>query len=147
MKLLEKGEVIRGFNGKYSFLSNFSMGNVVYEGTEFRFRENAFQAAKTINENMRDLFRWISPGEAKMRGRGINLREDWESVRDGVMYEVVLDCFSRNKWLGEKLIYTGDAYLVEDNNWGDMYWGQCMGVGLNKLGEILMRVRKEIGGS
>lgn len=43
----------------------------------------------------------------------------------------------------KKLIKTGDAELIEGNWWGDKYWGMCNGEGMNKLGKILMQVRKE----
>ena len=48
------------------------------------------------------------------------------------------------KLMMEKLILTGDSYLEEGNTWNDRYWGVCNGVGKNKLGEILMQVRKRL---
>ena len=42
------------------------------------------------------------------------------------------------------LIKTGDQELIEGNYWNDTYWGVCKGVGQNKLGKILMRVREEL---
>lgn len=38
----------------------------------------------------------------------------------------------------------GDAELIEGNTWGDRIWGVCDGVGENRLGKILMRVRAEM---
>jgi len=46
--------------------------------------------------------------------------------------------------LREALLDTGNAKLVEGNYWGDVEWGVCRGKGKNKLGKILMKVRKEI---
>ena len=43
-----------------------------------------------------------------------------------------------------KLLDTGDAILIEGNDWGDRYWGVCDGVGQNKLGLILMGLRKKM---
>lgn len=34
--------------------------------------------------------------------------------------------------------------IVEENTWGDTYWGVCNGVGKNHLGKILMKVRDEV---
>ena len=52
--------------------------------------------------------------------------------------------FSTNESLKKRLLETGDEELIEGNTWNDTYWGVCKGVGLNKLGEILMRVREEL---
>ena len=42
------------------------------------------------------------------------------------------------------LLATGDAELIEGNNWGDTYWGKCNGQGLNRLGILLMQIRDYI---
>ena len=39
------------------------------------------------------------------------------------------------------LIATGDAELVEENTWGDRFWGRTRGVGKNMLGHLLMELR------
>ena len=45
--------------------------------------------------------------------------------------------------MAAKLLGTGEAFLVEGNSWGDVYWGvdAVTGVGQNQLGVILMAVR------
>lgn len=40
-----------------------------------------------------------------------------------------------------KLKETGGKYLVEGNNWGDIFWGVDNGVGKNLLGLALMYLR------
>ena len=42
------------------------------------------------------------------------------------------------------LIQTGDSVLIEGNTWGDRVWGVCNGVGENRLGRILMKIRSEL---
>jgi len=37
----------------------------------------------------------------------------------------------------------GNRDLVEGNDWGDTYWGQCKGRGQNHLGKLIMRIRAE----
>ena len=39
---------------------------------------------------------------------------------------------------------TEDAELVEDNWWGDKFWGVCNGEGENHLGKLLMKIRDEL---
>ena len=82
--------------------------------------------------------------EAKALGRKIELRPDWDSVKDIVMYDVCKLKFTTHTDLKEKLLSTGDAELIEGNYWGDVYWGVCNGIGKNKLGKTLMRIRSEL---
>lgn len=142
--ILHNDEVVRGFFLKYRFLSNFELGDVIYEGIKYPSSENAYQAAKSINPEVRSKFVDITPSESKKLGRQIEVRDDWESVKYKVMYDIVLDKFMRNRKLGDLLIETGDKYLEETNHWGDKIWGVCDGVGTNWLGKILMDVRTQI---
>lgn len=57
------------------------------------------------------------------------------------MFEVVLAKFSSSTYLKNKLLATKDEEIIEGNTWGDRYWGQVNGIGRNKLGKILMKVR------
>ena len=59
------------------------------------------------------------------------------------MEEALRIKFSNPK-LRKALLDTGDEYLEEGNTWGDQYWGVCNGVGKNKLGKLLMKIRQEI---
>lgn len=135
-------KVIDKFEGKYRFLSNFHNSKVVWNGIEFQNSEAAFHSAKILNN--REQFAQLNPSEAKKLGRRVKLRDDWDNIKDGIMYEVLVSKFSNNPKLKTQLLETGDAELVEGNTWNDTYWGVCKGKGLNKLGQILMRIRKEI---
>lgn len=136
--------IINCFSGEYDFLSNFYNTPVFYEGLMYSNSEAAFQAQKTLNEEIRKKFTKYYAGQAKKEGKKVILRNDWESVKESVMYEIVYDKFSRNEKLRKKLLETGDAVLEEGNAWGDRVWGTVNGIGENKLGKILMRVRKEL---
>ena len=72
------------------------------------------------------------------------LRGDWEEVKDNIMYEICKAKFTQNEDLKEKLLATGNDILEEGNTWGDRVWGTVNGVGENRLGKILMRVREEL---
>ena len=136
------------FDGQYRFLSNFYPATVVYEGIKYASSECAFQAAKCKDIGEREQFASLNPSAAKRLGRHIELRPDWESVKDFVMEEIVRDKFFRHKDLAEKLLETGDAELVEGNTWKDIYWGVDLNsnYGQNKLGKILMKIRSELQG-
>lgn len=136
------GVSISEFRGEYYFLSNFYSAPVTYNGMCFENNEAAFQAAK-CPERMTEFCR-LNPSEAKRLGRRVKLRGDWEAVKDTVMYEICKAKFSQNPDLADKLVATKDAELIEGNTWGDRIWGVCDGVGENRLGKILMRVRAEM---
>ena len=137
-------ERIDRFRGEYAFLSNFHRAPFDWRGQEWRTAEAGFQAAKTQDERMRERIRAArSPAEAKRLGRRVDLRPDWERVKDDVMHAVLQAKFAVPE-LRDALLATGDAELVEGNTWGDVYWGVCGGRGTNQLGRTLMRIRDDI---
>ena len=136
--------MIDKFVDKYFFLSNYYVAPVAYNGLTFQSNEAAFQAQKTLNEGQRRKFTKLAPNKAKAKGRNVLLREDWEEVKDQIMYEICLAKFSQNENLKEKLLATGDEELIEGNTWHDTYWGVCNRRGKNKLGKILMKIREEL---
>ena len=135
--------MIKAFKGKYYFLSNFYEAPVTWEGITYQNNEAAFQSAK-VTSGDRKAFAELNPSDAKKLGRQVSLREDWESIKDCVMYEVCKAKFTQNEDLKEKLLATGNDLLEEGNTWGDKTWGTVDGVGENRLGKILMRIREEV---
>lgn len=135
-------KTISEFKDKYFFLSNFYNCDVEYKGYIFKNNEAAFQAMK-CPERIQEFVN-LNPSEAKRLGRKVKLREDWESVKERIMYEICFEKFSKNDKLKNMLIQTNDYYLIEGNWWGDTYWGVCKGVGKNKLGKILMKIRDDL---
>ena len=142
-------ETISRFSGDYAFLSNFCSSLIVMDNQQYSTVEHAYQAAKTTDMALRAEFTaplvFLSSRKAKRMGRLLPLRPDWEAIKDSVMLELLRAKFQL-PYLRASLLRTGDAYLVEGNTWGDTYWGVCNGVGLNKLGILLMQVRDEIRG-
>lgn len=139
-------EVIREFIDAYAFLSNFYHSPVKYRNLIYLNAEAAFQAQKESCEKDKEQYTRMNPAQAKLVGRNCNLREDWEEIKEQTMYEIVKAKFTQNEALARLLLATGDAYLEEGNWWHDTTWGVCNGVGQNKLGKILMRVREELDG-
>lgn len=133
---------IAEFRNEYFFLSNFYSSPVRFNGMDFQNAEAAFQSAKCPERAFE--FCELNPSEAKRLGRKVKLRDDWEEVKESVMYEVCKAKFTQNISLKKKLLSTGDAILIEGNDWRDAFWGVSNGHGKNKLGKILMKVRKEL---
>jgi ribA/ribD-fused uncharacterized protein len=140
----EPGDV-RGFEGRYRFLSNFWRAEVWLDTASYPTVEHAYQAAKTIDANERQRVKNApTPGKAKFAGRRVTLRSDWEVVKVGVMASLVMQKFREHPELGVALMETDGMLLVEDNTWGDRFWGVCEGAGENWLGRILMGVREAL---
>ena len=139
-------EAIKNFFDAYAFLSNFYHSPVKYRNLIYLNAEAAFQAQKESCEKDKEQYTRMNPAQAKLAGRNCNLREDWEEIKEQTMYEIVKAKFTQNEALARLLLATGDAYLEEGNWWHDTTWGVCNGVGQNKLGKILMRVREELDG-
>lgn len=142
---------IYSFLGKYFFLSNFYVpAPVKVNSVWYPSSEHAFMACKSLDPKIQEQIRKCStPREARKLGRKILLRPDWEQIKYDIMYQAVKSKFFNNPNLGLRLIRTGDALLVEGNNWGDKTWGQVQNQeeeweGKNWLGRILMDVRKEL---
>lgn len=135
---------ISSFQGKYRFLSNFYPAPVKLDDIEYPTVEHAYQAAKTFDPTQRFLVCIApSPGRAKAAGRHLSLRSDWEQVKLEVMENLLRQKFRKNP-LRTMLIETGDAELIEGNEWGDTYWGVCNGEGQNHLGQLLMKIRNNL---
>ena len=136
--------MIDSFRNEYSFLSNYSCSPFYIDTVLFPTMEHYFQASKASNQE--DYLRIAyapTPGDAKRLGRRIQLRPNWEEVKDNVMLIGLRKKFADPE-LHDLLLATGDEELVEGNYWGDTYWGVCNGIGQNKLGKLLMQVREEI---
>ena len=141
--------IIRQFDGtKYSFLSNFYKTHIYYNGMEYENSEAAFQGQKPTDISEREQFQKMGPSESKAAGRKCHLRNDWETIKDQIMYEVITAKFEQNTKLKDLLLSTGNAELVEGTTWNDRYWGIDLnsGQGSNHLGQILEKVREDLGG-
>jgi ribA/ribD-fused uncharacterized protein len=144
-------EPIVSFRGKYDFLSNFYPSEIEMDGIAYPTVEHAYQAAKTPDEDKRrEVAALVKPGAAKAAGRRIKPPHNWREYNLELMTDLIRQKFTRYPDLREKLKATGDAELIEGNNWNDRFFGKCRDkktgewVGENKLGLMLMRVREEL---
>ena len=135
---------IKGMFGPYRFLSNYHIAPVEYEGLEYPSTEAAYQAAKSLDPEVRKKFLNLTPSEAKKLGKTVAVRPDWEDVKYEVMMEVCTYKFTKHSDLREALLLTDDKYIEETNHWKDTTWGVCNGIGKNWLGKILMEIRKTL---
>lgn len=142
--------MIKEFAGIYAFLSNFWTSPIEFEGIVYPTNEHFFQAMKTLDPKARKAIAAApTPGKAKQMGRNVQLRADWEQIKEEVMLQGLRLKF-KDPHLRISLLMTGDQELVEGNWWCDQTWGSCTCEkhkhipGENKLGKLLMQVRNEL---
>lgn len=143
---------IDSFQGEYRFLSNFASAKVEYCGYEYSSAEHAYQAAKSLDPAVRrEILAAKSASITKRMGKTIQLRPHWDRIKWAILFDIVWTKFHRNPHLAKRLKETGDAELIEGNNWHDNFWGnctcgrpECADHGKNGLGMILMYVRESL---
>eukprot|EP01062_Namystynia_karyoxenos_P024634 TRINITY_DN19615_c0_g2_i1.p1 TRINITY_DN19615_c0_g2~~TRINITY_DN19615_c0_g2_i1.p1 ORF type:complete len:1431 (+),score=385.24 TRINITY_DN19615_c0_g2_i1:196-4293(+) len=78
------------------------------------------------------------------RSREHKLRDDWDQIKEGVLYEGMLEKFGQNVDCREVLLSTGDRVLQFADMY-DNYWGIGPDEkGQNMYGKLLMEVRDEL---
>lgn len=140
--------MISEFSGEYRWLSNFAPVEIHYDGAKYPSVENAYVAAKTLNKGLREPLEVMTSGQAKKYGKTLALRSDWEMVKVAKMKNFLYQKFLFKEYQ-EKLLATGESKIIEGNTWHDNFWGSCVcdlcgDKGNNKLGKLLMALRREL---
>ncbi len=144
---------IKGFFEEYRWLSNMHSCDVMYDGILYPASENAYMAAKFVDDFNR--IKFINLTAIQSKKYWINnykkldpdiLTKSWNTKKYDAMKLILLDKFTRNNDLKNLLINTDNKYIEETNHWFDAWWGvDCRtGIGENNLGKILMWVRDKI---
>ena len=135
--------------GTYGCFSNFYICPISFDGMNFTNSEAAWQSQKCEILKTKKNFETKTPSQAKMSGRRVKLRKDWEEVKYQLMIDVCYEKFTQNPQLKEILLSTKEEELVEnttgwhDNIWGNCECPKCANIeGKNLLGKALMEVRK-----
>jgi ribA/ribD-fused uncharacterized protein len=137
------------FAGEHDFLSNFHRRQFTFRGIVWPAGEPAFQAFKSLDPRVWHRFATLTPAAARKAGRAISpMRSDWERIKKRVMLEMLLAKFAPGGELAAMLAATGQAVLIEGNDWHDNFWGdcrcgqdRCLPPGLNYLGRLLIAAR------
>ena len=72
------------------------------------------------------------------------MRNDWNSVKDGIMKMLLIHKFACPEHKSKLDSYVGD--IIEYNTWHDNYWGsctcqQCNDKGKNVLGKLIEEIK------
>jgi hypothetical protein len=91
----------------------------------FPTAEHAYQAAKSGNKPTREKIAALeTPAMAKAYGRHILLRAGWGESKLMYMEDILRLKFGRNHIMLRRLLAeTNPIEIVEDNHWGDRFWG------------------------
>lgn len=120
---------------------------LIEDGITYTTPEAYFQAQKTLSIEQRRYVASLPPNLAKShcgrRAGKIQLRPDWEDVKDGVMRKALNHKFAPGTKALERLLDTGTKEIVEWTSWNDRVWGRDIrtGLGENRLGIALMQIR------
>jgi hypothetical protein len=135
----------------YGAFSNLYRRTVVFEGVEYMTSEHAYQAGKARKEEVKQ---WLmaapSPALLAMAAHGLyvwDVHPDWSKTKFERMKKILMCKFTQHQDLQALLLSTGNMRLVEVatiDNAVNRLWGEVNGKGQNKLGELLMEVRKDI---
>jgi hypothetical protein len=135
---------------EFGCFSNFAPYGFELDGYFFKTSEHAYQAQKFAvgGDYFMSIFRAKTPREAADLGRSSAvepMRADWEEVKLDVMYKCLKAKFTQNPDLKDILLSTGESRIVEEATaHKDYFWGEVNGEGSNHLGNLLMRLRKEL---
>ena len=137
--------------GAFSIMS--SAFPMLINGHRIRTSEALYQALKFPDDPdiQMEILEQASPMAVKYKARKYSdkARKDWDLVKVQVMEWVVRAKVIQNlTMITDLLIQTGTKDIVESSN-RDQFWGAKpindeQLVGENQLGEILMRIRKEV---
>lgn len=132
---------------EYGCFSNYSLHSFNLDGKSWKTNEHYFQAKKfegTKHEN--EVRNCRTPHMAKRMGgdRTLPLRDDWERVKEDIMYKGLKAKFEQNPGPKKILLGTGESNIKEASP-NDYYWGTgARGTGQNKLGKLLVKLREEL---
>jgi ribA/ribD-fused uncharacterized protein len=131
----------------YGYFSNFSPHPVYVDNERWNTSEHYFQASKFKNIEVKKKIQSMeSPMKAAIEGRDRSniIRDDWDIVKEDIMY-IALKCkFTQHPKLMHELLRTKGLVIIEHTK-NDNYWGDGGdGSGKNRLGYLLMQVRDEL---
>lgn len=135
--------MIVGFNDtEHFFLNNKYSCKIYILGRHFGNAEAAYQAHKTKEPQIINIFTTLDAVSSQSIGRSVKTYDGWENDRVRVMLLVVFEKFRQNPQILDRLLNTENQKLVAVSISKEKFWGCLDGEGENVLGKILMHVRQ-----
>lgn len=141
--------MITSFRDQYNFLSNYYIIPIEFNNKIFLSVEHAYHASKALYSPDWQTYCLTeeSPSQVKLEAKK---RKLYMSPEDKLRYmsQFVKYKFTAHSDMRDRLLSTGNLYIIEGNHWGDEFWGvdKQSGAGTNHLGQILMSVRSYLRG-
>lgn len=133
--------------GEYGYLATYSNYGFFKDGVFWKTSEHYYQAQKFMDSDTKIRIQNAeTPKIASTIGRDrkLNLRSDWEEVKQDVMFDAVYYKFKQNRDILQKFLDTGNARIVEATV-KENYWGSGPNNdGQNNYGKILIKVREKL---
>lgn len=133
--------------GEYGYLATYSNYGFFKDGVFWKTSEHYYQAQKFMDSDTKIRIQNAeTPKIASIIGRDrkLNLRSDWEEVKQDVMFDAVYYKFKQNRDILQKFLDTGNARIVEATV-KENYWGSGPNNdGQNNYGKILIKVREKL---
>ena len=133
----------------YYEFTNFYSAPIEIDRKTWPTTEHYFQAQKFVGTPYEEQIRHFPrPRQAFDFTRDPKVsrwrRNDWESIKEHVMYKALLAKFTQHDYLRKMLLETKERDLIEHSPY-DSYWGDGGdGSGKNRLGELLMQLRRKL---
>lgn len=124
------------FSGMHYYLSNFYESPFKLWGLNFRTVEAAYQSGKNKHISERVFYQYLTPKEAISKSLFLKIRDDWEEVKESIMYEILYAKFSQNVILKGRLLATGTRLIKDDQ--------KTVSKDSVDVGKLLMKVREEL---
>ncbi len=145
---LDSDQQVFFYEQDFYVLSNFSSFTLMWRGHHFYTSEAAYHWEKfPTSTQVRSHVQYApSAHEAfKVAERHKDIRRpDWDSVKVGIMKQILYAKAEQHEYVRRKLLETGRRELIEDS-WRDDYWGWGPNKnGINMLGKLWMEIRDEL---
>lgn len=144
-------KIILDFHGDNFFLSNMYLAEIFYKKWVYPATENSYFAWRTLSEQFKIDLQMMTPMQAKAFSDTPEYKASKRPEATPIARVLAMAYFVNQKFfshhdLGDKLLATEDAVLIEGNSWGDTLFGFDMvrGFGENALGRIHMRNRRRL---
>ena len=135
------------YGHEFYVFSNFSSFAIEWRGKLYPTSEQAYQAEKFEDEDLKEKIRNARSAYDAFKLAEANkdkYRKNWDTIKLGVMKEILRAKIEQHPYVKKKLIESGDKELIEDS-WRDSYWGWGSDKkGENHLGKLWMEVRSEV---
>lgn len=139
-------EPINFLETRFCDLSPFSAHEIIIDGVTYKTAEHAYQALRVVPEARDKIMEASCPQGAWREGQ--ICKQNGQILSGYAKYELMEKIFraklAQHADVRQVLVVTGSRPLVKIHD-KDVYWGTGIdGTGLNKMGELWMKLRDEI---